>query len=361
MTDSHTPSGLQRISRNLIGLPWWVQLLLAGGGLTGVSTLAVALADPVMRIMGHLTAHPMVALGIVCLALVAAGFLTGGFLVAKLWETTVYLRKQIESEKDRRIEHDETVMARVTDTLAMLVASTSALHGDMSEVKKLIRDLHAEKHPDDAPSTAPIGRSPALDLITEPFPQDAEDDPRLRQTVPQRRRFLTPRTVTAPLLLLSLLLAGCSESRTTAASVTRTTGTEAGQPTDLTTVTRSQVVEQTNVEIGPLVQAAVAAATGDLRGALRELTARPTGLQASDAEHLFRDLLADQPAAPTAAEVAAQVAPLVESRGVDGTTGGAIGAAGGLALIALREWMAHRRTQRSEDEAWDEIKSKAKA
>lgn len=184
-------------------------------------------------------------------------------------------------------------------------------------------------------------------------------------------------------LLLLPLLAGCSESRTTAASVSRTTGTEAGQPTDLTTVTRSQAVEQTQVDIGPVVQAAVAAATGDLRGALRELASRPSGIQAGDAERLFRDLLqgqpkpepgltpdlakdlfrnlvAELPSAPTAAEVAAQVAPLVESRGIDGTTGGALGAAGGLALIALREWMAHRRTQRSEDEAWDEIKSKAR-
>lgn len=136
-----------------------------------------------------------------------------------------------------------------------------------------------------------------------------------------------------------LVLSGCSSTRTSSASVERTTGRQGDQVVDLTTVRREQAEAQTAVELGPVVQAAVAAATGDLRGAVRELAARPPAPSTAELEQLLAG----------------------NGDGVDGTAWGLAGGAGGLALLALREWMAHRRTRQSEDEAWEEIKRRAAA
>lgn len=128
--------------------------------------------------------------------------------------------------------------------------------------------------------------------------------------------------ILAVALMLAALL-GCSSTRSTSVSTERTVGIQAGQPTDLTTTRREQEQTETSVDVGPAVQAAVAAATGDIRGALKVLTERPP------------------------------------EGGMDMETGGALGAAGGLGILFLREFLAHRRTQRSDDEGWEKAHANA--
>ena len=148
------------------------------------------------------------------------------------------------------------------------------------------------------------------------------------------------------LMLALVILAGCTETRTETASVERTRGIQAGQPTDLTTVRQERAAATTelNVDLAPLVQAAVSAALGDVRGALSGIAGQVTALAA-------------KPTPPAAQEIA----DLLTVGGLDPGTGAALGGAGGLALLALREWMAHRQTKRGEDEAWDEIKKRGQA
>lgn len=81
------------------------------------------------------------------------------------------------------------------------------------------------------------------------------------------------------LLACLLLLAGCWETRQTASTVEieRTQGIRAGQPEDLTTTRRREVASQSQVQmdLSPIVEKAVALATGDLRRALGDLATRP--------------------------------------------------------------------------------------
>jgi hypothetical protein len=150
----------------------------------------------------------------------------------------------------------------------------------------------------------------------------------------------------AALAALLALATGCSQTRSESVSVERTRGVQAGQPTDLTTIRQEQAQSESALDVGPAVQAAVSAAMGDVRGALSALSGTVKGLS-------------DRPAPPSAAEVQTMLAAVGESSGLSAETAGAVGGAGGLALLALREWMAHRRTQRDADEAWDDIKSRS--
>lgn len=151
------------------------------------------------------------------------------------------------------------------------------------------------------------------------------------------------------LALLSMMLSGCSATRTEATSIERTRGMQAGQPTDLTTIRQERADSKTDisVELGPMVQAAVSAAMGDVRGVVNGLAGQ-------------MQTIAAKPAPPTAQEVATMVALASDGAGLDPSTGAALGGAGGLALLALREFMAHRKTTKDADEAWDEIKQRAK-
>jgi hypothetical protein len=156
----------------------------------------------------------------------------------------------------------------------------------------------------------------------------------------------------APMLLviLALILAGCTETRTETASVERTRGIQAGQPVDLTTTRQERAAASTdiNVELGPLVQAAVSAAMGDVRGSLAGLAGQV-------------QTLAAKPAPPTTDDFAKMIATSGKEAGLDSTTVGALSGAGGIALLALREYLAHRKTREDSDEAWDELKSQAQA
>ena len=148
----------------------------------------------------------------------------------------------------------------------------------------------------------------------------------------------------------ALFLCGCTETRTETASVERTRGIQAGQQTDLTTIRqeRASATTDINVELGPMVQAAVSAAMGDVRGAIQGIAGQV-------------GTLAAKPQPPAAQEIAALIRESADAGGISTETGAALGGAGGLALLAMREWLAHRKTQRDSDEAWDEIKQQAKA
>lgn len=154
---------------------------------------------------------------------------------------------------------------------------------------------------------------------------------------------LRPLLAIALLLLATGLLAGCWSSRTSEASVERTTGIQAGQAVDLTTVRRAQAEATGAIDIGPVVQAAVAAATGDLRQAVQAVSSTLSA--------------APKPATPD--EIAALLQRSAEGAGLDPRAAGALGGLGGIALLALREALAHRRTRQDSDEAWAEIKRRA--
>ena len=147
-----------------------------------------------------------------------------------------------------------------------------------------------------------------------------------------------------------LMLGGCTETRTETVSVERTRGTQAGQPVDTVTTRQERATAATdvNVELGPIVQAAVSAAMGDVRGTIQGLAGQV-------------GTLAAKPQPPAAQEIAALIQSSADAGGLSTETGAALGGAGGLALRALREWLAHRKTQKDSDEAWDELKQKAKA
>lgn len=153
------------------------------------------------------------------------------------------------------------------------------------------------------------------------------------------------------IVIAAMLLAGCTETRTESASVERTRGIQAGQPTDLTTIRQERATAATdiNVDLGPMVQAAVSAALGDVKGAVAGLAGQVQTLASKPI-----------PAPPTAQELKALLAEAGQDAGMDPQTAGAIGGAGGLALLAFREWMAHRRTQRDADEAWEDIRQRGR-
>lgn len=146
-------------------------------------------------------------------------------------------------------------------------------------------------------------------------------------------------------LIIAILACGCATTRTQGTSVERTTGTQGGQLVELTTIRRDTSEAQTTTDLAPVIQAAVSAAVGDLRGAVKSLA----------------DAQSSSPRPATAAEVQALISSVSRESGMDPETGTALGAAGGLGLLALREFLAHRRTQRSDDEAWADIKDRAKA
>jgi hypothetical protein len=85
---------------------------------------------------------------------------------------------------------------------------------------------------------------------------------------------------------------------------------------------------------------------GDVRGALQGIAGQV-------------GTLAAKPQPPAAQEIAALIRDGADAGGLDPSTGAALGGAGGLALLAMREWLAHRKTRQDSDEAWDEIKKQA--
>jgi hypothetical protein len=47
-----------------------------------------------------------------------------------------------------------------------------------------------------------------------------------------------------------------------------------------------------------------------------------------------------------------------DNSGISAETGGALGAAGGMLLLALREYLAHKKTAKDNDEAWERLTTK---
>lgn len=128
--------------------------------------------------------------------------------------------------------------------------------------------------------------------------------------------------------ILMGLLTGCS-SRSATASVAHTTGMQGEQAVDLTTVTRQQTQTESGPDLAALIGTAVKGATGDLSGAVARLAERPP---APSADELLAIVQEQQPG------------------GINGTTGGALGAAGGIGLLLLREWLAARTRRREEED-----------
>jgi hypothetical protein len=147
-------------------------------------------------------------------------------------------------------------------------------------------------------------------------------------------------------LVFILLVAGCT-TETRSASVERTSGVQNGQPVELVTVREERGKTETTADIGPLVNAAVAAAMGDVRGALKGVAEQVGALQA-------------RPAGVQADEVARLIATAGKEAGFDPTTGAALGGAGGLLLLALREMLAARAHKRDADEGWELAMKNAK-
>lgn len=137
-------------------------------------------------------------------------------------------------------------------------------------------------------------------------------------------------------LLTLIILTGCfTESRQEQRDTKRVeekVGIEAGQPTQLTTTTTEQQVDnsqiQAGVDVSKALTAGLAAIRGDIIGVLKE----------------FKQ---------------AQVAPaaISEPSGINGTTGGIIGTVG---LLALREFMARRKADQDAKDA-HELKDQAHA
>jgi hypothetical protein len=67
------------------------------------------------------------------------------------------------------------------------------------------------------------------------------------------------------------------------------------------------------------------------------------------------------PGAAQVAEAVKVMLPAPQPSGFDGATGGALGAAGGLGLLALREYLNARQHKRDADEGWDRAERNAKA
>lgn len=141
------------------------------------------------------------------------------------------------------------------------------------------------------------------------------------------------------LTVFALLLIGCT-TETRSASVERTSGVQNGQPVELITVREERGASETKADIGPLVNAAVSAAMGDVRGALKGVAEQVGALQA-------------RPAGVQADEVAKLIAASADAGGLDPSTGAALGGAGGLLLFALREMLAAKAHKRDADEGWE--------
>jgi hypothetical protein len=159
-----------------------------------------------------------------------------------------------------------------------------------------------------------------------------------RQTAAELRNKIAWAMLAIGLGIAASILFGCTDTRAESATVERTQGTQAGQPTDLTTVRQTKTNSTTTVDLGPAVTAAISAGLGDIRGAIKAIAERPA-----------------PPTAPSIAEISKAVSD-IKGNGLDvGTTAG--GAA--LALLALREYLASRKNGKDADEAWDVIKQQA--
>lgn len=197
-------SRLVRVARATQSLPLWQQMLIACGGLTGLSAFAVAISEPTMRLLSYMSDHPIVALVLLCVALVAIESAILGTAVWKLWGTVVALRQRLEEEKDSRSAQYLDVMLSMTEAQAQsnrvltlvadgqrqLISSQQQLSDQLCLLREIVQQLHAEKHPTEQPQTGAV-RDAALmrrgdPLVTTPFPSD--DDPRTIATVPFREQ-----------------------------------------------------------------------------------------------------------------------------------------------------------------------------
>lgn len=131
------------------------------------------------------------------------------------------------------------------------------------------------------------------------------------------------------------VMTGCTSTRSKSASVETVSGVQNGHPVELRTLRREEASAQTQLDIGPLVQAAVAAATGDIRQAVTALASRPT-VGTDDIEAVVRNAMPDDgPISPEAA-----------------------GAGTAAILAALMAWMQSREKERQRkdaDDAWNEL------
>jgi hypothetical protein len=91
------------------------------------------------------------------------------------------------------------------------------------------------------------------------------------------------------------------------------------------------------VDIGPVIQAGISAALGDYKAALTAIVARPPAPSVQDIM--------------TALEKEDGGTWSPEAMGMGG-------AAGGMLLLALREYLAHKKTAKDNDEAWERLATK---
>ena len=131
-------------------------------------------------------------------------------------------------------------------------------------------------------------------------------------------------------LFLFLMSAGCSTKDTTTAKITHIYGQENGFPKDVMIAEKEEEHSATQVDTGPALQAAILAATGDIRGSIKALAERPI---------------------PSTQEIIKEVEKMFpkSSGGIDGTT--TAGIVGGGLLLA-QQYMARRKADKDAEDEW---------
>jgi hypothetical protein len=142
-------------------------------------------------------------------------------------------------------------------------------------------------------------------------------------------------------------------------------GIQAGQPVDLTTTRQSQESDKT--QAGPDPAALAASLTAAVKAAIPGADAMAQAMKAfipppADLTPLRADLaaLAARPVPdlkPISDQIQAMSRPAPAPSGIDGTTGTAVTIATGMAGFALKEYLAHRETKKSDDEGWAAAKA----
>lgn len=156
---------------------------------------------------------------------------------------------------------------------------------------------------------------------------------------PERAQVIKWTAIIVTIVLLIVILSGCT-SRSASASYEHRQGMDRGEPTDLHIERREKSESQAGPELAGLVQAAVKTANGDLLGAISALAARPAAPSADDLAALVRK----------------EVSAAADGAGVNPTTGTAIGAAAGAALLYAQQLLAARARRREQEEREAELR-----
>lgn len=144
-----------------------------------------------------------------------------------------------------------------------------------------------------------------------------------------RRKLL----LIAGMVVLCWALSGCQRTERSAYAVS---GTMQGQPVRLTIDGEAKATTTVDPEV--IAQAAKVAATAAVEGAKAAI-----------------------PGADAIGKAVAAMMPAEKPGGLGIEGSAALGGAGGLALLALREFLAHRKTKQDEAEGWDEALRLAKS